>query len=141
MSLWMCYPCRGEPRFPLGQSVVTAQFRDQSVSVSTVFMSANPIDADLTRRLAVIRLVLMDVDGTLVHGSRVTIENVVGQLRRLRAHGIRFSIATGRTIFGVSGILQAFRSVHAKLPPMIAYNGGVVAAPGQASVIDRNVID
>lgn len=94
----------------------------------------------LLSKLALVRLVLMDIDGTLITGRDDTLDNVVLQLKRLRARSIRFSIATGRTLTGAAMVLDRLQSTHAKLPAMIAYNGGVVAIPEPRAIIERNVI-
>jgi Cof subfamily protein (haloacid dehalogenase superfamily) len=109
--------------------------------VTTDYMSVNLAnDKALRVRLALVRLVLMDIDGTLVTGRADTLNNVLTQLKRLRARSIRFSIATGRTLTGAKKVLDSLQSTHAKLPAMIAYNGGVIAVPEPQSIIERNVI-
>ncbi len=74
-----------------------------------------------------VKLVLMDVDGTLVTSDQTTFTRVVEQLRGLKSVGVQFSIATGRTLHGVTPILRAMADVGAKAPPVITYNGAVVA--------------
>ena len=49
------------------------------------------LDAELATRLARIRLVLMDIDGTLVTADRQSFNNVIVQLRKLKALGIGFA--------------------------------------------------
>jgi len=84
-----------------------------------------------------IRIVLMDVDGTLIRGSNDTIEHVLIQLRKLKNAGICFSIATGRTLFGAQRIIRELSTVGMKMPPVIAYNGAVVAWPEETSLLHR----
>ena len=91
----------------------------------------------MTEPLHQIRLVLMDIDGTLIRGSDDTIDNVVTQLRRLKPVGIRFSVATGRTLFGAQRIIREMSAVRMKMPPVIAYNGAVVAWPEDTAVLHR----
>lgn len=106
------------------------------------FTSANLIDDPaLSEALGRVKLVLMDIDGTLITGPSQTLDTVLLQLKRLRAKSIRFSLATGRSLFGIGPILTLLRQVHARIPPVIAYNGGVVAwPPGPNAVLDRNVL-
>lgn len=94
----------------------------------------------LLAALSSIRLVLMDIDGTLVRGPVDTLDNVLNQLRRLRARGIQFSVATGRTLVGAKRVLDRFQTTHAKLPALVAYNGGVIAIPEPQGIIERNII-
>jgi hypothetical protein len=74
----------------------------------------------------------MDVDGTLVTGDKASIDNVLVQLRRLRPLGVRFSLATGRTIRGANTLAQQLLSVRSRMPPTLTYNG-------QSHVLDRDV--
>jgi Cof subfamily protein (haloacid dehalogenase superfamily) len=84
-----------------------------------------------------INIVLMDIDGTLIRGSDDTIEHVVTQLRKLKPLGIRFSVATGRTLFGAQRIIRDMSTVGMRMPPVIAYNGAVVAWPEDTAVLHR----
>lgn len=86
-----------------------------------------------------IRLLLMDIDGTLVKGSEVVLDNVRHQLNRLRRWGVRFSIATGRTIFGARSVLREL-DPSADVDWIIGYNGAVLAHPDASPWIDRVII-
>jgi Cof subfamily protein (haloacid dehalogenase superfamily) len=94
-----------------------------------------------TRKLAAVRLVLMDVDGTLVTAEKTDFDNVIRQLRKLKAVGIGFSIATGRSIAGVKFVADQLHTTRARLPPMITYNGAVVIAGQDNSLIEVERID
>jgi Cof subfamily protein (haloacid dehalogenase superfamily) len=98
-------------------------------------------DTNLAVRLARIRLVVMDVDGTLITADRQSFENVIVQLRRLKRLSIGFSVATGRTIHGIVSVTQRLSSVGARMPPMITYNGGVVLSGRDSSLIVRHLIE
>lgn len=98
-------------------------------------------EARTAAQLKRIKLVLMDVDGTLVTSDSTTFGRVVEQLRRLKSVGVNFSIATGRTIGGVAPVLHQMRKVGAKLPPMITYNGAVVAAGERPLLLKTRTID
>jgi Cof subfamily protein (haloacid dehalogenase superfamily) len=91
----------------------------------------------MTELLRQIRIVLMDIDGTLIRGSDDTIDHVVTQLRKLKPLGIRFSVATGRTLFGAQRIIRDMSAVGMRMPPVIAYNGAVVAWPEDTAVLHR----
>src|SRR5512135_685353 len=94
-----------------------------------------------TQKLAAVRLVLMDVDGTLVTAEKKDFDNVIRQLRKLKVLGIGFSIATGRSIAGVKFVVDHLHTVRARLPPMITYNGAVVIAGQDSSLIETELID
>lgn len=98
---------------------------------------ATHVASDLTR----VRLVLMDIDGTLVVGSEPELDNVMWQLSRLKnAHNVNFSFATGRTIFGAYRIVKSL-DPKGRVHSIIAYNGGVIASPDAKPWIERLVID
>jgi Cof subfamily protein (haloacid dehalogenase superfamily) len=82
----------------------------------------------------------MDIDGTLVTGPEDTLEHITRQLRRLRVANIRFTVATGRTLAGARSVVKRLLSVRMQMPPMIAYNGAVVASPADSAVIRRVTI-
>jgi Cof subfamily protein (haloacid dehalogenase superfamily) len=101
---------------------------------------AQPSSA-LQAKLERIRLVLMDIDGTLVTAGPSTLENVASQLRRLRRLNVPFSLATGRTIAGSSQLLAHLRmAVDMRLPPAINYNGAVLLSPEDGSLVERHVL-
>lgn len=96
---------------------------------------------DLERRLANVTLVLMDIDGTLVTSSHTSFTHVSNQLRRLKRLGVRFSLATGRTISGAMPVLDRLRtSVSPRMAPMINYNGGVLLSAQDFTLIERHVL-
>ena len=94
----------------------------------------------LEDKLNRVSIVLMDIDGTMIRSESDSFGNIVRQLRRLKPAGIRFSVATGRTLHGSQRVLSDLRVVHMNMPPMIAYNGGVVAWPEDSTLIARNPI-
>lgn len=97
--------------------------------------------SELKSGLADIRLVLMDIDGTLVTSDQATFDNVSSQLRRLRRHGVRYSLATGRTIAGALPVLERLKaSVSMRMAPMINYNGGILLSPQDLTLIERHVL-
>lgn len=91
-------------------------------------------------RMAAIRLVLMDIDGTLITTDKNSFNNVVEQLRRLKPLNINFSIATGRTFTGSKAIVEQLRHVGMKMPPIINYNGGVMLSGQDYSLLERHLI-
>lgn len=98
------------------------------------------LDTLLAEKLRKIRLVLMDIDGTLISADKSTFDNVLVQLRKLRPLRIGFSIATGRTIAGASFVTKQLQQFNGRLPPMITYNGAVVLAGRDSTVLRRRLI-
>lgn len=98
------------------------------------------LDNALAARLGKIRLVLADIDGTLVSADKLTFDNVLTQLRKLKPLTIGFSIATGRTIRGASFVTDHLHQTGSRLPPMITYNGAVVLAGKDSTLLSRKLV-
>jgi Cof subfamily protein (haloacid dehalogenase superfamily) len=82
-----------------------------------------------------LKLILLDIDGTLVRGSEMELDNVRHQLGRLRRFGVRFSVATGRTIYGASAVLGNL-DPQKRVKWLITYNGAVVARRDARALIE-----
>jgi Cof subfamily protein (haloacid dehalogenase superfamily) len=72
-----------------------------------------------------IRLLLADVDGTLVTAEKVLTERAVTAVRRLKADGVRFAITSGRPPRGMAMLVKP---LDLELP-LAAFNGGVLVDP------------
>ena len=72
-----------------------------------------------------IRLLISDVDGTLVRKDKTVSDATVAAVRRLRGAGVRFTLISARPLTGVQSILQR---LGVDLP-VGAYNGGTIARP------------
>lgn len=76
-------------------------------------------------RSANIRLVIADVDGTLVTQDKVLTPRSIEAVKRLREAGIAFSITSGRPPLGMKMLIDAL----ALTEPIAAFNGGVLVHP------------
>ncbi|MGH1587057.1 Cof-type HAD-IIB family hydrolase [Methylobacterium phyllosphaerae] len=88
-----------------------------------------------TGKAAGIALVISDVDGTLVTGDKRLTTATVTAVRRLRAAGIGFSIASARPPIGL-------RSLVAELDldlPMGAFNGASVVRPDLSTLEESTI--
>jgi len=72
-----------------------------------------------------IRLVISDVDGTLVTQDKTLTPRSIAAVRRLREAGIAFSITSGRPPLGMKMLIDAL----ALSEPIAAFNGGVLIRP------------
>ena len=72
-----------------------------------------------------IRLVIADVDGTLVTQDKVVTERAVEAVKRLREAGIAFTITSGRPPLGMKMLIEPLGLTE----PIAAFNGGVVVHP------------
>ena len=72
-----------------------------------------------------IRLVIADVDGTLVTKEKVLTPRAIAAIARLRAANVLFAVTSGRPPKGMSMINDALQLTE----PLAAFNGGVVVNP------------
>ena len=72
-----------------------------------------------------IRLVIADVDGTLVTKDKVLTTRAIDAVKRLRNADIAFTITSGRPPLGVKMVIDAL----AVTEPVAAFNGGVLVHP------------
>jgi Cof subfamily protein (haloacid dehalogenase superfamily) len=82
-----------------------------------------------------IRLVIADVDGTLVTQKKVLTARTIETVRRLRDAGIAFSITSGRPPLGMKMLIDALELSE----PIAAFNGGVLVHP-DLSVISQSFV-
>lgn len=82
-----------------------------------------------------VRLVVADVDGTLVTPGKVLTPRARAAVQALREAGIMFTITSGRPPRGMQTLIEALRVQH----PVAAFNGGLFVRP-DLSVIRKRVI-
>src|SRR5580704_1570153 len=82
-----------------------------------------------------IRLLLADVDGTLVTPDKVLTERAIDAVRRLGDAGILFAITSGRPPRGMSMLIEPLNITT----PIAAFNGGLLVNRDM-SVIEQRVL-
>ena len=82
-----------------------------------------------------IRLVITDVDGTLVRTDKSLAPSTIAAVGRLRDAGVPLGIISARPPFGLKAIADAL-SLHGLLA---GFNGGVVAKP-DGTVVERQLL-
>jgi Cof subfamily protein (haloacid dehalogenase superfamily) len=82
-----------------------------------------------------VRLVIADVDGTLVTPDKVLTPRASQTVRNLRAAGIAFTITSGRPPAGMKMLIEAL----ALKDPLAAFNGGLLVRP-DLSVIREHLV-
>jgi len=82
-----------------------------------------------------IRLLLSDVDGTLVTPEKVLTERSIGAVGALNGAGIRFAITSGRPPMGMATLVDPLKITT----PIAAFNGGLFVEPDM-TVIEQKVI-
>jgi hypothetical protein len=84
---------------------------------------------------AMIRLVIADVDGTLVTREKILTERARAAVSRMRSAGIKFAITSGRPPRGMQMLIEPL----ALTTPIAAFNGGMFINP-DLSVIEQRVL-
>jgi Cof subfamily protein (haloacid dehalogenase superfamily) len=88
-----------------------------------------------------IRLVVSDVDGTLVRKDKSLSPQVIAAVHRLRAAGIPFTLISARP---VSGVIPLIAPLGIDIP-LAAFNGGILFRPDGSEIvahpIDRAVVE
>ena len=82
-----------------------------------------------------IRLVLTDVDGTLVRSDKSLSERSIAAVQELHAAGIAFAVTSGRPPRGMSMLVEPL----AIESPIAAFNGGLIVEP-DLSVVENRVV-
>ena len=83
-----------------------------------------------------IKLLISDVDGTLVRKDKTVSDATVEAVNRLREAGVKFTVISARPLTGVQSILQRLGVEE----PVGAYNGGTIARP-DGTVISAERLD
>jgi hypothetical protein len=83
-----------------------------------------------------IKLLIADVDGTLVTRNKVLTPRTCEAVTRLRAAGVEFSITSGRPPRGMAALVAPLKLSA----PLAAFNGGVYVKPDLTTVLARRTI-
>ncbi|MGH3660139.1 MAG: HAD hydrolase family protein, partial [Micromonosporaceae bacterium] len=81
------------------------------------------------------RLLLADVDGTLVTGEKVLTDRAVEAVHGLNRAGIVFAITSGRPPRGMAMLAKPLELTT----PIAAFNGGVFARSDMAVILEKTV--
>ncbi len=82
-----------------------------------------------------IRLLLSDVDGTLVTQEKVLTERSIEAVHNLHEAGILFAITSGRPPRGMAMLVEPLDLET----PIAAFNGGLVVAPDMSVLAEREI--
>src|ERR1700730_8957919 len=83
-----------------------------------------------------IRLVIADVDGTLVTHEKILTQRAIQAVFKMREAGIQFAITSGRPPKGMAMLIEPLKLDE----PIAAFNGGVVIQPDLKTVLRQNVL-
>src|SRR5258708_39508878 len=83
-----------------------------------------------------IRMVIADVDGTLVTQEKALTKRAADAVLRLHQAGIQFSVTSGRPPRGMAMLIDPLKLTQ----PLAACNGGVLIRPDLATVVDQKFL-
>jgi len=83
-----------------------------------------------------IRMVIADVDGTLVTQEKVLTKRAAEAVLHLRDAGIQFSVTSGRPPRGMAMLIDPLQLTR----PLAAFNGGVLIEPDLTTVVDQKYL-
>ena len=83
-----------------------------------------------------IRMVIADVDGTLVTQEKVLTKRAAQAVLSLHEAGIQFSVTSGRPPRGMAMLIDPLKITQ----PLAAFNGGVLIKPDLKTVVDQKFL-
>jgi len=81
-----------------------------------------------------VKVVIADVDGTLVTQEKVLTKRAAEAVLRLHEAGIQFSVTSGRPPRGMAMLIDPLKLNQ----PLAAFNGGVLIQPDLTTVVSQN---
>jgi Cof subfamily protein (haloacid dehalogenase superfamily) len=98
-------------------------------------MSTKPAPT-VTKNGKPVRLVIADVDGTLVTHDKVLTPRAIASVFKLREAGIKFAVTSGRPPRGMAMLVDPLKLDE----PLAAFNGGVITQPDLTTVLRENFL-
>jgi Cof subfamily protein (haloacid dehalogenase superfamily) len=83
-----------------------------------------------------IRMVIADVDGTLVTQEKVLTKRAAEAVSNLHEAGVAFSVTSGRPPRGMAMLIDPLKLTQ----PLAAFNGGVLIKPDLTTVVDQKYL-
>jgi len=84
----------------------------------------------------IIKMVIADVDGTLVTQEKLLTKRAADAVLRLHDEGIQFSVTSGRPPRGMAMLIDPLKLIQ----PLAAFNGGVLIRPDLSTVVDQKFL-
>ena len=94
------------------------------------------VGAPETQQGKAIRLVIADVDGTLVTHEKILTPRAIDAVFQLRKVGIQFAVTSGRPPRGMAMLIEPLKMDE----PLAAFNGGVIIQPDLTTVLGQNFL-
>ncbi len=90
----------------------------------------------ITQQGKPVRLVIADVDGTLVTQEKILTPRAIDAVFQLRKAGIQFAVTSGRPPRGMAMLIAPLKLNE----PLAAFNGGVLIQPDLKTVLGQNFL-
>jgi Cof subfamily protein (haloacid dehalogenase superfamily) len=87
--------------------------------------------------MTTVRLLLADVDGTLVTQDKVLTDRAIGAVHRLHDADITFAVTSGRPPRGMEMLIEPL----ALTTPISAFNGGLIVEPDMTVIEQKTIPD
>jgi HAD superfamily hydrolase (TIGR01484 family) len=113
-----------------------AETENQYANAASGEMAGADSMRDDTQERKPVRLVIADVDGTLVTHDKVLTQRAIDSVFRLRDAGIQFAVTSGRPPRGMAMLIGPLKLNE----PLAAFNGGVVIQPDLTTVLGQNFL-
>ena len=94
------------------------------------------MDSKNERPAKPIRMVIADVDGTLVTQEKVLTKRAAEAVLQLQQAGIQFGVTSGRPPRGMAMLIDPLKLTQ----PLAAFNGGVLIDPDLTTVVDQKYL-
>src|SRR6202047_4238178 len=108
------------------------------VACSGIIRSSNAHEGRMTTAnpQKPIRLVIADVDGTLVTQEKILTQRAMQPVTAWRAAGIKFAVTSGRPPRGMAMLIDPLKIDE----PLAAFNGGVIIKPDLTTIVRENFL-
>jgi Cof subfamily protein (haloacid dehalogenase superfamily) len=86
-----------------------------------------------------IKLVAIDIDGTLINDHRAVTPKTVATIKRASAAGVKIVLCTGRPMTGVEPFLEQLDLAHSDNEYVVAFNGGLAQNTNGEVIVNYTV--
>lgn len=86
-----------------------------------------------------IKLVAIDIDGTLINDQRAVTPKTVAAIKKANAAGVKIVLCTGRPMTGVEPFLEQLDLAHSDNEYVVAFNGGLAQNTNGEVIVNYTV--
>lgn len=97
------------------------------------------IDIIEAKDMCKIKMIAIDVDGTLLNSKKELTKKVKDTILRAQSAGIKVVIATGRPLSGIKPLLNELKLANQKDQYVICFGGGVVETTSENILLEKTL--